>query len=537
MRCKKQVTRSLIGIENIAPHLMTQKAPVFTREATGLIKNVSLLDAISLNVSNMSAGAALATIGFTTILLPTMSGVNLVYGSIIMFVMLIPQIIIYTIMTQRMARTGGDYVWVSRTLGGFLGNVLALPGYTLGNLPYASLIALSAVFAIGSVGVFFFPSSTTLLGLALPGNISGAMPSLQFALASAILIVLMIINILRPKIAYKLISIFTIFGTLAVLLAIITLLSSGNSGVVNYMNILNASGANATYTSVANSYTGPSFDWGATATLLPFFALFVYPWVNAGPAVASEIKGKSSLKWNVPISAVMVMLLTTIAFASMYYAGGQAFINGALANSNLVNNYSFNFWTLAMGVASNPVISWIIGLGWILWIINILAYLVVVEGRYLMAQSFDRFLPTSVSYVSQYGSPVVAHVIDLVVILGLIAGASFLYGTFVSLYGTIVGPMIYFMFVGIAAVIHGIRKETGSTKLVLVICGVLSAIVFLWLTVEFLLYPGVWGGNPLAYGFLVGSVILGVIIYYGSKTYHARRGIDISLVFKQLPPE
>jgi hypothetical protein len=190
-----------------------------------------------------------------------------------------------------------------------------------------------------------------------------------------------------------------------------------------------------------------------------------------------------------------------------------------------------------MGVTSNPVISWIIGLGWIIWIINILAYLVVVEGRYLMAQSFDRFLPSKVAYVSQYGSPVVAHIIDLIVILGLVAGASFLYGTFVSLYGTIVGPMIYFAFVGVAAVIHGIKREAGRTKLVLVICGVLSAIVFFWLTAEFLLYPAIWGGNPLAYGFLVGSVILGVIVYYGSKTYHARRGIDISLVFKQLPPE
>lgn len=514
---------------------MTQKAPVFTREATGLIKNVSLLDAISLNVSNMSAGAALAVVGFTTILLPTMSGVNLVYGSIIVFVMLIPQIIIYTIMTQRMARTGGDYVWVSRTLGGFFGNVIALPGYTLGNLPYASLIALSAVFAIGSVGVSL--GNMSFLGLALPGNISGANTTLQFAVASAILIILMAINILRPKIAYKLISIFTIFGTFAVLLAIITLLTAGNSGVVYYMNTLNAYGANATYTSVSNSYTGPTFDWGATATLLPFFALFVYPWVNAGPAIASEIKGKNSLKWNVPISAIIVMLLTTGAFASMYYVGGESFINGAFANANLVNNYSFNFWTLAMGVTSNPVISWIIGLGWILWIINILAYLVVVEGRYLMAQSFDRFLPSKVAYVSQYGSPVVAHIIDLIVILGLVGGASFLYGTFVSLYGTIVGPMIYFAFVGVAAVIHGIKREAGRTKLVLVICGVLSAIVFFWLTAEFLLYPAIWGGNPLAYGFLVGSVILGVIIYYGSKTYHARRGIDISLAFKQLPPE
>ena len=59
------------------------KSPVFVREATGLVKNVSLLDAISINLSYMSIGAALSLVGFTTILLPTVSGVNLVYGSLI----------------------------------------------------------------------------------------------------------------------------------------------------------------------------------------------------------------------------------------------------------------------------------------------------------------------------------------------------------------------------------------------------------------------------------------------------------------------
>ena len=61
----------------------TRKPSVFVREATGLVKNVSLLDAVAINVSDMSAGAALAVVGFTTILLPTMAGVNLVYGSLI----------------------------------------------------------------------------------------------------------------------------------------------------------------------------------------------------------------------------------------------------------------------------------------------------------------------------------------------------------------------------------------------------------------------------------------------------------------------
>jgi hypothetical protein len=190
-----------------------------------------------------------------------------------------------------------------------------------------------------------------------------------------------------------------------------------------------------------------------------------------------------------------------------------------------------------MGATTNPILSWIIGIGWILWIINILAYLVVVEGRYLMAQAFDRFLPSMVAYVSKYGSPVVAHLIDLVITIALAAGASFLYGTFVSLYGTIVGPMIYFAFVGVAAVIYAVRNEKGASKAILAIAGILSAGVFLWLTSQFLLYPAIWGGNTLAYGFIVGTAIIGAVIYAASKMYHSRRGLDISLVYKQLPPE
>jgi amino acid transporter len=222
----------------------------------------------------------------------------------------------------------------------------------------------------------------------------------------------------------------------------------------------------------------------------------------------------------------------------MYYAGGFEFTNAALANPTLVYNYSFNFWTLAMGASGNVVLAWIIGIGWVLWVINIIAYLIVVEGRYLLAQAFDRFLPAKVAYVSpKYGSPIVAHAIDFIFAAVLVAGASFLYGTFVSLYGTIVGPMIYFMFVGISAVVYALKNEKGRTRAVLTVCGILSALVFLWLTSEFLLYPAIWGGNPFAYGFLVFTAIGGALIYVASKMYHARRGIDITLAFKQIPPE
>jgi len=510
-----------------------KKSQIFVREATGLVKQVSLLDAISINVSDMSAGAALAVVGFTTVLLPTMAGVNIVAASLLAFTILIPQFIIYTMMTQRMPRTGGDYVWVSRSLGGFAGNVSALCGYTVGNLPYASLIALSAVFAIGSSGVALGYSN--LLGLALPGNTPGADTTSQFVLGAAIVLILVVINILKPKAAYKMISAFTLFGIVTLAIANAVLLIGGRGAVVNYVNSLGIQ--NTTYTSIASSYSGPVIDWGATLAFVPYFALFTYPWVNAAPALGSEIKGKSTLKWNVPISAVIAMLLTTSAFATMYYVGGFEFIQGAFANSNLVYNYSFNFWTLAMGVAGNSVVAWIIAAGWVLWTVNILAYLIVVEGRYLMAQAFDRYLPAKIAAVNKQGSPYVAQIIDFVIIVIMIAGASFFYGTFVSLYGTIVGPMLYFALVGVAAVVYALRRESGKGRTILVVCGILSAVVFLWLSFELVSQWAIWGGNWFAYGFLVVTAIVGSVIYYASKAYYKSKGIDITGAFKEIPPE
>ena len=392
---------------------MTSQPVAFVRKASGLRRDVSLLDVVSLNLSNMSGGAALGVIGFTTVLLASTSGVNLVYGSILAWLLSIPQIIVYTMMTTRISRTGGDYIWASRVYGGFFGGSLSFMGYTLETMAYLALIALAAVVSIGSVGLSL--GYENMLSLALPGNIPGANLVGQFVIAAIIFAALIAVNILKPKAGYKIVAVAVIIAIAATFVGIFTLLATGTTGVQNYMSFLNTIGANATYTSVASSYSGPTFDLSATIFMLPFFSIFVYPWLNAGPAVASEIKGKGALRYNVLISSIVTLVVVTAAFASMYYAGGFAFINGALANPNLVYNYSFNFWTLAMGVSSNMAVSWFIGLGWILWNVAILAYGIIVLSRYLFAQSFDRFLPEKIAYVSpKHSSPVVALVIELV---------------------------------------------------------------------------------------------------------------------------
>lgn len=526
-----------------------EETGAFVRENTGLKKNASMLDAVALNVSSMSAGAALATIGSTMVVLPKVAGVNLVDASLIAFVLSIPQIIVYTMMTKRLPRTGGDYVWVSRTLGGRLGSALGFMGYTMRTLAYLALIALSAVFAIGSVELFFDPSSRTALGLKLSGDIPGSNPLLQAGIAISILAAIVAVNVLRPRLGYVLVSVLAVLGMATLVLGIFVILGAGNAGVSSYVDSigLSAGDANLTYGALASSYTGPSLDLSASLFVLPFFAMFIYPWLNAGPAVAPEIRGPRGMRWNVPVASLIVMVLVTSGFAAMYYAGGYQFVTAALSNPALVVGYSFNFWTLAMGVSSSRVIAWLLGIGWVLWVIAILAYGVIVESRYLFAQAFDRFLPEKVAYVNpRLGSPAVALLIELVVTGCFVAVGSVLYGGFKSLYGVVIASMIYFVFVGVAAVLHAMRKEKGSAKVVLSVSGALMAGAFVFVVYEFLANPTVWGtgatvmgipGYSFAYLYVALSFLLGLGLYTFSKRTHGREGLNIDQAYEEIPPD
>lgn len=528
---------------------------IFVRESTGLVKNVSFFDSIAINMSNMSVGALLGVIGISG-LVPMffanqdMSGVNLVLLSVIAFVVSFPQIAVYTIMSRRYPRTGGDYVWVSRIFGGPAGSVLSFMGYTLETTAYLALIVLSTVFAIGAVGLFF-TFDPNLLGIAVPSEVPGSMPGLQFLLGAIIFAALIAVNVLKPKAGFRLVSVLTIFGFFVLILSMGVLLAAGPSGVQNYIN--SSGGAFAingsnTYNVVSSQYPGGFFNFGSTIFLLPLMAAFVYPWLNAAPAVAGEIKGKSALKWNVPISSILVFVFLTSSLAVMYYTAGQAFTNAAYTNPTLVYGEppaatSFNFYTLAMGVSGNTILAWVIGLGWILANMSVLAYGIIVISRYLLAQSFDRFLPSRISNVSpRLGSPILAYIVSLVLTVALVGLAAFnygggLFGGLTGLFGAIIASMIYFIFVGLAAAIHGARKEQGTTKGILVLAGILNVLVFGFLSYQFLAYPKVWSLTPLTYGFVILSVVAGIAIYYGSSRYYKKRGIDISLAYKELPPE
>ncbi|MGC9227159.1 hypothetical protein [Caldivirga sp.] len=229
------------------------------------------------------------------------------------------------------------------------------------------------------------------------------------------------------------------------------------------------------------------------------------------------------------------MIMVTLGFAAMYYSMGFKFSTMAMTNGYI------NFWSAAMVASGNAALAWIIGVGSVLWYLAVLAYGAIVIVRYLFALSFDRLLPEFFSYVSpRLKSPVYAHLFDLAITAILIAAAEALYNTFSSLYGAVVEALIYFALVGAAAAIAAILnriKLSKGVRVTLAVASILMVGVMGYISYQFLEYPSIWGGNWLAYGVEIAAVLVGVAIYFVAKHINSRKGLDISLIFMEIPPE
>src|SRR5262245_40523119 len=141
---------------------------LFVRKATGLVKGWSVRDAFIYSA---------ISINFVTLGLYAFSFANFIprgslfWAAILTGAYLVFQAITYASLIAAMPRAGGDYVWISRTLGGGLGFVLAACGwwFILWHwVPiYANILNVEVIVPLSSIigwdgGVTFFSSDKGL---------------------------------------------------------------------------------------------------------------------------------------------------------------------------------------------------------------------------------------------------------------------------------------------------------------------------------------------------------------------------------------
>src|ERR671915_1849231 len=99
---------------------------LFQRKATGLLRGWSVLDGFiyaAFAINLMTLGLWIFSFA------PFIPDGSLIYAIILSGLYLVFQAVTYASLIAVMPRAGGDYVWISRVLGGGLGFVLAATGW------------------------------------------------------------------------------------------------------------------------------------------------------------------------------------------------------------------------------------------------------------------------------------------------------------------------------------------------------------------------------------------------------------------------
>jgi len=178
------------------------------------------------------------------------------------------------------------------------------------------------------------------------------------------------------------------------------------------------------------------------------------------------------------------------------------------------------------------------------------AYILIVTiSRYFFAWAFDRLIPTKFADVSaRFKTPhwalvatwliavVTAYLYAFVGFSNFFAAASTL---MVLCYAVLALTVVVFPYTKWKTLLDQLptfmRRKIGIPIISWV--GLLTAIILFYAAYAVAMNPLLTGtAAPLTAYLFGGLFILGIVIYFVAKAYHARQGIDISLVFKEVPP-
>jgi len=476
--------------------------------------------------------------------------------------------------THTVARTSGDYVWLSRTISPSWAGFLML-GFVFTGIPF---IAVDLFFMFSTMA----PSFTILGEVTNNGALTSAATALNFyggsfnapeaiAIGVVIIAVITAIDIVRPSLGFKVLAGMVAIGTVAALLMALIFLTAGPSGVQSSLNsqsnllyYYNGTGysavSNFTALSTVPALGGsmPSFSWLGVFLLLPFVGIYM-PWINNVAAFGGELKNIKRSAMYATLLAALVSGGLLMLFSQLYisYVGGPATTYGLSQTSSTMLSVA----TIVAG--NNPVLGWFMNLGFSLWFLASIAQTILVISRYLLGMGFDRFIPTWFASVSDRFHSPINGLIFPAVIAALIT-AFVMYYSFISAFTTTALGTMYFACIGLTVIIYAYRKrsELKGTASALIVSGVVVAIFFAVLTVEFFYYPyfgvslnnlgaaistgvnyftptGVaqpYGGLPWLI-VIFGFWIVGAVWFSLRRWYLKCKGIDLSATYKEIPPE
>jgi amino acid transporter len=528
-------------------------AGAFARKATGLVRQASAFDVFIYNTNFINIAIGVAFI-FLFIPAGAYPGSNIYLSILFCTVAVLPTNLVYGTLASIMPRSGGEYVYVSRTLGPMLGLAanwnytiwsffyIGVPAAFLGKYGISSLMRTIGVYAndpsLVNVGSFFAaPLGTFLAGVVL------------IALFTAIFI--------RGLNTYMRVQNMLFAVALLSLVAIVVVALTANpgnftAGFNHYFSSVTGHGntsAAITKSLGKNAPQASGFNLHDTVASMTW-AFSVLGFGLASAYIGGEVKGANraqirGMAGSVLFSAVWMLILVAVVLRVVPYD-----FMGAIAAAGPAQTGGFTpvFTEIVSTLTSNWFLLILIGVGFCLWTYAWLPIYIITTTRNMLAWAFDGLLPMRISSVDErYHSPVVAILLSSG--LGIVFLAIY---AFVPNFATIsgfFGQVWTYMLASVAAIVlpYKLRDVFEASPVhwrvagvpVLSILGVLSIIGMGVIEYAYLNDPnsGISFSAPTMI-FVNLAVFASGFVFYGIvRLVRARQGVNLALTFAEIPPE
>ncbi|NTW12988.1 MAG: APC family permease, partial [Anaerolineales bacterium] len=469
-----------------------------------------------------------------------------------------------------MPRSGGDYVWQSRILGGAVGFILAVTGWWFILWLWVPLYGdmfrhIVLVPLLGIVG-----AKDAALWFA--GTDHGAF------VASLITLAIVSIIIALGMKTYARIQKFSFYGGVLGLLIVIALLLTGSNEAFKAGLDANATalfGAQAgVYDATVELGTGAGaitpLSGGslmAVFLVLPYLVFFNL-WPNWGATLYGEVRGATDFKRNVSgmgwalavttlLGIVVLMAISRTIGWDFYVQAGAAWWNyawgveGALPPALPVWPYPALF---AAFLTSNRIVQFIVVALMSLWWFGWSGTVFLSSTRVIFAAAFDRLLPEKVAEVDERtGTPI--NALLLMVVPSILVAYLFAYNKFgfqdLTLCSTLVIAVTFLGTTISAIILPYTRPELYKASPIakynvlgiplITVAGVIFGGFLVFLLYQWLFDPnalyGIGISNTNSVIYMLSMYVLAAVIYFGFKSYRKRGGIDMDKVQAEIPVE
>src|SRR5216684_2413064 len=535
---------------------------LFVRKSTGLVREASALDATIFNaVFSAPVGATLAWGVFFA--LSAFPGSDLVTATIISFVLNVPVLLMMGLLASSMPRTGGDYVWVSR--------ILSPPLATISNFGAAFSAMIGAtfwaryfpVFALGPIlvtlGVFFNNKTLIDWGTNFQTNNWWI-----FIGGFAMIVLMTAILIAGMRTTFRWQNVFWIIASAGTFLAFLVLLFGSMDAFRQHFNDLSTQfGSHGdAYQQVIDKVKGSIATspqpGNLSATVPSIFVIMVFMmWNWWSVYLYGELKSASNrnrqlgimfgaLAWDVIFIVIGVLLILKVV--------GYAFLSAVNTAPNSAYVVPSGPWYhfLAALTANIPVITVLIVGSFLFWSLPAMVGNSFMPVRTVFAWAFDRLLPEKLADVDERTHspvPAILTVMFLVTVMLVWSVLATTFQTWLAL-GVLAGVVCVWI-VSVAAFTFPERRpdlyqsSPANIKLggipVLKIVAPLSFLVMAFLVYDTLKYPALAIGTTSHWwyvpAFMAATAAFGLLVYYVAKYVRRSQGVNVDLVYRELPPE